>query len=121
MILDTCQKTVVTFNNIIYEQKDGVSMGASLGPILAKIIMRECEKVIVDNLVKEGTIKLYIRYVDHTLLLAKRQDIEKVLQARGGFRVQKKVVTNFCKIDTIYVKVIALIFVVIVVVIIIYC
>ena len=38
---------------------------------------------------------------------------------RGGFRVQKKVVTNFCKLDTIYIKVIALIFVVIVVVIII--
>ena len=38
---------------------------------------------------------------------------------RGGFRVQKKVVINFCKIDTIYIKVIALIFVVNVVVIII--
>ena len=31
--------------------------------------------------------------------------------------MQKKVVTNFCKIETIYIKVIALIFVVIVVVI----
>ena len=38
---------------------------------------------------------------------------------RGGFRVQKKVVNNFCIFDTIYIKVIALIFVVIVVVIII--
>ena len=37
----------------------------------------------------------------------------------GGFRVQKKVVTNFCKIDTTYIKVIALILVFIVVVIII--
>ena len=33
--------------------------------------------------------------------------------------MQKKVVTNFCKIDTIYIKVIVLIFVVIVVIIII--
>ena len=41
------------------------------------------------------------------------------LATRGGFTVQKTVVTNFCKIDTIYIKVIALIFVVIVVVIII--
>ena len=41
------------------------------------------------------------------------------IRTRGGFRVQKKVVTNFCKIDTIYIKVIALIFVVIVVIIII--
>ena len=38
---------------------------------------------------------------------------------RGGFRVQKKLVTNFCKIDTIYIKVIALIFVVVVVVVVI--
>ena len=38
---------------------------------------------------------------------------------RGGFRVQKKVVTNFCKIDTTYIKVIALIFVIVVVIIII--
>ena len=30
---------------------------------------------------------------------------------RGGFTVQKEVVTNFCKIDTIYVTIIALIFV----------
>ena len=43
----------------------------------------------------------------------------KKRRSRGGFRVQKKVVTNFSKIDTIYIKVIALIFVVIVVVIII--
>ena len=38
------------------------------------------------------------------------------LKARGGFRVQKEVVTNFCKIDTIYIKVIALIFVVIIII-----
>ena len=42
-----------------------------------------------------------------------------MIVTRGGFRVQKKVVTNFCKIDAVYIKVIALIFVVIVVVIII--
>ena len=35
--------------------------------------MTEFEKVIADNLVKEGTIKFYIRYVDDTLLLVKRQ------------------------------------------------
>ena len=85
LILDTCQKTVFTFNNIIYEQKDGVTMGVSLGPVLANIIMTECEKVIVDNLVKEGTKKFYIRYVDETLLLVKRQDIDEVLKAFNGF------------------------------------
>ena len=28
--------------------------------------MTKCEKAIVDNIVKEGTIKFYIRYVDDT-------------------------------------------------------
>ena len=77
LILDTCQKTAFTFNNIKYEQKDSVSMVASLGAVLANIIMTECEKVIVDNLAKEGTIKFYIGYADDTLLLLERQDICK--------------------------------------------
>ena len=58
-------------NNILIknEQKDGVSMGASLGAILVNIIMKECEKILVDDLVKEGTIKFYVHNVDDTLLL----------------------------------------------------
>ena len=36
---------------------------------------------------------------------------------RGGFRVQNKVVINFCKIDSSYITVIALIFVIIVMII----
>ena len=36
---------------------------------------------------------------------------------RGGFRVQNKVVTNFCKIGFSYITVIALIFVIIVMII----
>ena len=78
LILDTCQKTAFTFNNIIYRQKDVVSMVASLGPVLVNIFMTECEKVIVGDLVKEGTIKFYVRYVNDTLLLVRRQDIDKV-------------------------------------------
>ena len=84
LILDTCQKTTFTFNNIVYEQKDSVSIKASLRPVLANIIMTECEKVIGDNLVKEGRIKFYVRYVDDTSLLVKRQDIDKALQAFNG-------------------------------------
>ena len=39
-----------------------------------------------------------------------------MIVTRGGFRVKKDVATNICKIDAIYIKVIALIFVVIVIV-----
>ena len=41
LILDTCTKTAFLFNNIIYEQKDGVSMDSVLGPVMANIIMTE--------------------------------------------------------------------------------
>ena len=33
LILDTCQKTALSFNNKLYEQIDGVSMVGSLGPV----------------------------------------------------------------------------------------
>ena len=38
LVLDTCTKTAFTFNGDIYEQKDGVCMGSSLGPLLANVI-----------------------------------------------------------------------------------
>ena len=60
MILDTCQKTAFIFNNIC-EQKDRVSMRALLGLVSANFTMIEWEKVIVDTLVKEGTVKFYVR------------------------------------------------------------
>ena len=57
----------------MYEQTDGVSMGGSLGPVLANIIMTEFEKVVVENLIKTGTVKLYARYVDDSLLVIKKR------------------------------------------------
>ena len=57
--------------------------------------------------------------VDNLLKILYVGNLKNQVPYRGGFRVQKKVVTNFCKIDTNYIKVIALIFVVIVAVIII--
>ena len=48
LILDTCQKTALPFNNKLYEQIDGISMGRSHGLVEAGILMTECEKVIFD-------------------------------------------------------------------------
>ena len=36
-----------SFNNVIYKQKDGVSMSSPLGPTFANAIMTELEKVIL--------------------------------------------------------------------------
>ena len=67
LILNTCRKTAFMFYNNIYEQNGCVSMRSSLGCILANIIMMEREKVIVDNVVKEETIKFYFCYVIDTI------------------------------------------------------
>ena len=72
-------------DGVIYEQIDGVSMGASLGPVLANIIMTEMERCVVDKLIESGKIKFYARYVDDTLLLVKPEDIEDILQQFNNF------------------------------------
>ena len=85
LILDSCTKTAFSFNNQIYEQTEGVSMGSALGPVLANIILTEFEKTIVSNLIKSGTIKFYRRYVDDTLALIKPSDISTVLEKFNSF------------------------------------
>ena len=85
LILDTCTKTAFSFNGQVYEQIDGVSMGASLGPVLANIILTELELVVVNDLINSGTIKFYKRYVDDTLMLIKPEDIDSVLSSFNSF------------------------------------
>ena len=85
LMKDTCSKTAFMCDGVIYEQIDGVSMGASLGPVLANIIMTELEKVVVDELVKNGKIKFYTRYVDDTLLLVKPEDVDDILARFNRF------------------------------------
>ena len=85
LIKDTCSKTAFMFDGTIYEQIDGVSMGAALGPVLANIIMTELERKVVNKLMDSGKIKFYVRYVDDTLLLVKPEDIDDILQQFNNF------------------------------------
>ena len=56
-ILDTRTKTAFPFINKFSQQKDGASMGSSLGPVLANIIMTELEYVTIKSLIADGRIK----------------------------------------------------------------
>ena len=78
LVIDTCTKTVFSSNGLLYQQTDGVSMGSSLGPVLANIIMTELEKRIIDDLIKNDIIKFYCRYVDDTLLVVKQENIKLI-------------------------------------------
>ena len=78
LILDTCTKTAFSFNNKLHQQKDGVSMGSSLGPVLANIIMTELEDVVIKPLIASGTIKFYTRFVDDNLSVIKPDNVKEV-------------------------------------------
>ena len=78
LILDTCTKTAFLFNNIIYEQKEGVSMGSLLEPVMASIILTELGNKIIKPLINNGTVKFYCRYVDDKLLVVKPQDVSRI-------------------------------------------
>ena len=47
--------------------------------------MTECEKVIIDKLMKEKVIMFNTRYVDNTLLIIKKKDINHVLNKFNNF------------------------------------
>ena len=85
LVMDTCQKSAFLFNNKYYEQRDGVRIGASLGQVLANIIMTECEKQIVDPFIHNDIVKFYTQYVDDTLLLIKRDHLGMILKAFNSF------------------------------------
>ena len=85
LLKNCCTKNAFTFNNVIYEQIDGVSMGSCLGLTLTNIIMTELETKVVDSLFKDGLLKFYIRYVGDTLALIKESDTDNVLSKLKGF------------------------------------
>ena len=49
------QESIFIFNDKVYQQIDGVSMGSPLGPILANIFMNHFENNHFEELVKKGS------------------------------------------------------------------
>ena len=83
-LITLCTKNVpFTFNNEIYQQRDGVAMGSPLGAVLAGIIMVELENSIVPKL--NSHLQFWKRYVDDTLTIVKEGSINHVLQQLNSF------------------------------------
>ena len=85
LLKDECSKTAFTFNDKIYKQIDGVSMGCPLGPLLANVFTTELEKDIIQKLIDRKFIKFYLWYVDDTLLLVKDKDIDSILNELNSY------------------------------------
>ena len=85
LILDSCRKTIFSYNGNYFKQIDGVSMGSSLGPVLSNIIMTELELKVIQPLIDNGILKFYCRYVDDTLVLIKPENIQYVHDLLNSF------------------------------------
>ena len=85
MNLAIIENYLFSCDGIYYEQIDGVSMGGSLGPVLADIILTGFEQIIIDPLINSGVIEFYCRYVDDSLLLEKRENIDFLLNKFHSF------------------------------------
>ena len=68
LLLNSCTKTAFSFDNVLYEQCDGVSMGSSLGPVLVNIVLTEFQNLIVKPLIETSVLTFYCRYVDNNLV-----------------------------------------------------
>ena len=84
-LLVSCTKTAFSYDNIFYQQCNGVSMGSSLVPVLACIILTGFEKVVVMPLMESGILKFYCRYVNDTLVLIKEDHIDNILMSFSSF------------------------------------
>ena len=60
-------------------------MGRSLGPFLTNIIMIEMEKTIIKKFADDRILLFYGRYVDHTLVVIKREHLKLVHDASNNF------------------------------------
>jgi hypothetical protein len=79
-LLRNClQESIFTFNNKLFKQIDGVSMGSRLGPIIANIFMDYFECQHMQELTKLG-VKLWLRYVDDTfVVINNKNQADKIL------------------------------------------
>ena len=78
----TCTETAITFNRVVYDQKDSVSMGSSLDSLLGNVIITELDHEIIKPLTNENTIKFYGTYVGDVI---KRQYVHNILSLLNNF------------------------------------
>ena len=83
-LLLLCTKSVhFTFQNEIYQHKDGVAMGSPLGPVLAGVFMVHLERTLMSQLAK--FMKPWKRDVDGTITYIKTDSITRVRDILNGF------------------------------------
>ena len=76
-----CFSTLTGF----YRQKDGLSMGSKLSPILSNIYCNLMEQQIIKKHIKLGNILTYCRYVDDTYVILKKGTKNVIINEINSF------------------------------------
>ena len=76
-LLDLCLSTEFQFEGEFYRQTSGTPMGSPLSSFLAEAVMQDLERQSVES---DKDIKLWDRYVDDVLSIAKTHHIENLLK-----------------------------------------
>ena len=70
-----CSSGLFLYNDVWYEQTDGVAMGSPLGPSFANMFMADLEQKHFEDMVKPSFFpNVYYRYVDDTFCLFNTED-----------------------------------------------
>jgi len=75
--------TYFTFNNIIYRQTFGTSMGCPLSPVIADIVLQDLEEKALNNI--NLNLSFYYRYVDDIILAAPFNHFTNILNIFNSF------------------------------------
>ena len=81
LLSHTVNNTFFLFNNILYQQTEGLGMGLPLGPTFANIFMTYHEKIWLRDCPNTFKPIFYRRYIDDTFLLFRNQShVNKFLE-----------------------------------------
>ena len=75
-LLDLCLTTYFEFDGEFYEQLKGAPMGSPISGFIAEVIMQRLERTILPTLEP----KIWVRYVDDTFTIIKKNDLERTHQ-----------------------------------------
>ncbi len=73
-LLDIVFRTIFQFNGNIYEQVKGTPMGSPISGLIAEAVLQRLEQIAF----ADTTPKLWLRYVDDTFVIIKREEKENL-------------------------------------------
>ena len=76
------------FNELFYQQIDGMPIGLSVSPILADIVLQDLES---DYLLRyKKSISFYVRYVDDTFLVISKNKLKMLVNLLNKYHIRLK-------------------------------